>query len=76
MGREEVAEGDLSLKSRRNQEANMSKSDRRKWRRVDFNDLPSEGKILFIFFSPFGSGPGRIRSATVLERHSSTGFSR
>lgn len=49
----------------------MSKSDRRKWRRVDFNDLPSEGKILFILFFPFGSGPGRVRSATAVERHSS-----
>lgn len=42
----------------------MSKSDRRKWRRVDFNDRPSEGKILFYFFSL------RVRARARSERHS------
>jgi hypothetical protein len=48
----------------------MSKTDRKKWRRVDFNDLPSEGKILS-FFSL------RVRARARSERHTpQVGFSR
>lgn len=49
----------------------MSKSDRRKWRRVDFKDLPSEGKILFFF--PSGQDQGAFGAP---QRHIATGFSR
>lgn len=52
----------------------MSKSDRRKWRRVDFNDLPSEGKILFNFFFPSGQGQGAFGAPQHMNATAPPGF--